>query len=111
MCDLEQADTWHLHADPWPATAPWLRPGTLISPEGAQAAHPLLSLWVGAGVGVVLNSRKMAIEQWSVCFQGFSSPHLFGHSTVELWQQGDPSSREAAARKGSQHQALATLFP
>lgn len=71
MCELEQADAWYMHADTHPATTPWLRPGTLISPGEAQAAQLLLSLQAMSGVRVVLHSNKMAIEQWPFCFWGF----------------------------------------
>lgn len=111
MCDLGQADACCLQADTNPATAPWLRPGTFIPPGGTQAAHPLLSLQAVAGVGVVLHSSKIAIEQWPVCSWGFSSPCRFSHGTVGALAGGSLVAREAAVWKGSQHQPLATLIP
>lgn len=80
-----------------PATDPWLRPGVLISPGGAQATQSLLSLQAMAGVGVLLPKSKMAIEQWSVWSWGFSSPRLFGRSTVRALAAGRSISQRGCS--------------
>jgi len=98
MCDLEQADALCLHADSHPEADPWQRPGMLISPGGAQAAHPLWSLWAMAGVGVVLHSSKMAIEQWPVCSQG-----LFITWSLWPWHSWGSGSWEIRQPERLQH--------